>query len=116
VKKTTGLLSIVLSGFVALSGAGCKNKAAPGPPQTLEQGVAQLRAALSAAGPDVQSNLYSGVIRGVRYGQFLEALAALDRIAGNPGLNDGQKKIVNDMAELLKQAVQKQQNAPTPAQ
>jgi hypothetical protein len=116
VKKTTWLLSIVIGGLLALSGAGCNKKGASGPPQTLEQGVAQLRAALVTAGPEVQSNLYSGVARGVRYGQYLEALVALDRIASNPGLNDGQKKIVNDVAELLKQAVQKQQNAPTPAQ
>jgi len=102
VKKTTRALSIVLCALLALSGAGCKkNAAASGSsPQTLQQGVAQLRAALIAAGPEAQSNLYSGVIRSIRYRQYDVALAALDRIAGNPGLNDGQKKLVSDVTEL----------------
>jgi hypothetical protein len=116
VKKTTWLFWIVVGGLMALSGAGCDKKAASAPPQTLEQGMAQLRAALITAGPEVQSNLYSGVARGIRYGQYPEALDALDRIASDPGLNDAQKKLVNDVAELLKQAAQKQQNAPAPAQ
>jgi hypothetical protein len=116
VKKRTWLLWIVMGSLLALSGAGCSKKAVSAPPQTLQQGVAQLRAALLTADPEVQRELYNRVVRGIRYRQYPQALAALDRIASNPSLNDQQKKIVNDVAELLKQAAQKQQNAPAPAQ
>jgi len=118
VKKTTWLLSIVICGLLALGGAGCKKKdtASSGSPQTLQQGMTKLRAALINAAPDVQSNLYSGVDRDIRYGQYPEALAAMDRIASNPGLNEQQKKLVNEVTELLKQAAEKQQGAAAPAQ
>ena len=116
--KTTWTLGIVLGVLLALSGAGCKKKAAAsGPPQTLQQGVAQLRAALVKAGPEVQNNLYGGVgvVRSIRYGQYEVALAALDRIASSANLDDAQKKVVSDVTELVKQVAQKQQGAPAPA-
>jgi len=115
-KKTSWILSMLLGSLLAFSGAGCKKQAASEPPQTLDQGVQQLRAALVAANPEVQSNLYSGVVYGIRYGNFMDALIALDRIGSNPSLNEQQKKTVNQVAELLKKEIQNQQNAPKPAQ
>ena len=114
-KKTTWMLSVLIGSLLAFSGAGCKKNAVPAPPQTIEEGVAQLRAALVTANREVQSNLYSGVAYGIRYGRLTDALGALDQIAANPTLDDRQKKIVSDVRELLKQAIQNQQNAPKPA-
>lgn len=115
-KKTVWLLCIATGVLLAASGAGCAKKPASAPPQTLQQGVAQLRAALRTAGPEVERDLYDHVVRGIHYRHYPEALAALDRIANNPSLSDQQKKLANDVTELLKQAAQKQQNAPAPAQ
>ena len=117
VKRTTWVLPLVIGGLVALGGAGCHKQAAAAPaPKTALEGVVQLRASLMNAGPEVQSNLYNHVARGIRYRQYPEALAALDSIAGSPNLNDGQKKLVDEVTELVKQEAQKQQNAPAPAQ
>lgn len=115
-KNTVWILSVLLGSLLAFSGAGCKDKAASEKPQTVEQGVAQLRAVLATASPEVNSNLYSGVAYGVRYGNFVGALMALDKIASDPSLNERQKKTVNDVIDLLKQAIQNQQNPPQPAQ
>jgi hypothetical protein len=78
--------------------------------------MAQLRSALVNASPEVQSNLYSGVSYGIRYGNYAQALESMDRILADPGLNAQQKKVANDVTDLLKTAAQTQQNAPAPAQ
>jgi len=116
VKNTTWLLSIATCGLLALSSAACNKQPASAPPKTVQEGVAQLQEALIKASPEVQSNLQSHVARGIRYGQYPEALAALDAIAGDPSLNDGQKKLVSQVTELVKQEAQKQQDAPAAAQ
>jgi hypothetical protein len=115
-KRTSWILLALTLGLLALSQAGCKKQTVSESPQTLAEGVAQLRAALSTASPEVQSNLYSGVSYNIRYGYYAEALAALGQITGSPGLSDQQKKMANDVAELLKKAIQDQQNAPKAAQ
>jgi hypothetical protein len=115
VKNTTWLLSVVISIFLAFGSAGCKKNGASGQPKTVEEGLMQLRAALATASPEVQSNLYNGVSNGIRYGNSLEALGALDQIASDPTLNGDQKKLVNNVAELLKQSIQNQQNTAQPA-
>jgi hypothetical protein len=115
-KKTLWILSALLGSWLAFSGAGCNHQAASERPQTLEDGVAQLRKVLVNASPEVQSNLYSGVAYSIRYGNFIGAAGALDQIASNPSLNDQQKKKVNEVVDLLKQAIQNQQNAPKPGQ
>jgi len=81
----------------------------------VEAGSEQLRAALLNASPEVQSNLYNGVAYNIRYGNYENALMSLDRIANGPSLNDRQKKLVNDVIELLKSKIQSQDNAPKPA-
>jgi hypothetical protein len=110
------MLLLLMAGLFAFSGVGCKGKKAVSQqPQTLEDGVEQLRTALASASPDVQSNLYSGVSYSIRYGSYDKALVSLDRIASDPGLNDGQKRLVNDVIELVKARIQNQGNAPKPA-
>ena len=76
----------------------------------------RLRAALSTASPEVQSNLYYGVSHGISYADYTHAALALQQIDGDPSLTAEQKKVVNEVNELLKQAIASQQNAPQPAQ
>ena len=108
-KKATWILSILAAGLVAFSGAGCKKETASRQPTTIQDGMTQLRTALSGANAQVQSNLYNVVVYGIRYGRYMEALVGLDRIASDPSLNDVQKKAVNNAIELVKQAMT---NAP----
>ena len=114
-KKTIWLLSVVTIIFLAFGSEGCKKNGASGQPKTVEEGLMQLRAALVTASPEVQSNLYNGVSYGIRYGNFVDALGALDQIASNPTLTGDQKKLVNNVADLLKQSIQNQPNAAQPA-
>lgn len=114
--RTTWILPILTGGLLALSGLGCGKGGAFRQPQTIEDGVAQARTALATASPAVRSNLYTGVSFSIRYGRYPEALAALDQIAGDPSLNERQKKVVNDLAALIKQAIQNQQTPPRAAQ
>ena len=111
-KKTTWILSILSAGLIALSGVGCKKESASRQPQTLQDGIAQLRTALATANPQVQSNLYNGVVYGVRYGKYMDTLVALDQIASDSSLNDAQKKAVNDMIEMVKKTMNSAPAAP----
>jgi hypothetical protein len=113
-KKTSWIICILTAGLIAFSGVGCKKQAASGQPQTLQDGVAQLRKALVGANAQVQSNLYSGVDYGIRYGKFMDALAAMDQITSDPSLNDAQKKAANNVIQLLQQAITNAPAAPAP--
>jgi hypothetical protein len=109
-KTTTWAVSVLIAGLLALGCAGCKKQAASQQPQTLEQAVTQLGTALLKASPETQSTYRDGVAYNLRYGKNAEALAALDRIAGDPSLKEPQKKAVNDVIEGIKKAM-----AGTPA-
>jgi hypothetical protein len=111
VKNISWLISTVALALLVFSAA-CGKKQAFQQPQTVEEGVTQLRAALVNANANIQSNLYGGVDYGVRYGNYVNAMAALDRIAADASLTEQQKKLVNDVMNLLKQ---KAQGQPAPA-
>lgn len=111
-KKTTWILSVLAAGVVAFSGAGCKKESAARQPQTIQDGVAQLRQVLNTANAQVQSNLYSGVVYAIRYGRYMDALVSLDQIVNDPSLNDTQKKAVSNTIDLVKQAMTQAPAAP----
>ncbi|MBI3850612.1 MAG: hypothetical protein HY298_10135 [Verrucomicrobia bacterium] len=69
-------------------------------------------AEFASAGPDVQGNI-SSLKRFFRYGQFPEALVELDKLSSNSALTESQKKLVNDLIEQTKKAIEK---APPPGQ
>jgi outer membrane murein-binding lipoprotein Lpp len=118
VKKTISvcLFSLVLGSLFVFGGAGCQKKTvAQAEPKTLEQGVADLRAAVASANPQVQSNFFNGVSTGIRYGDYAKASVALQQIASDPSLNDQQKKVVNEVGDLLKQAIEGNQAPGQPA-
>ncbi len=108
-KRAFYLILIVARALLALSIAGC-SRPAEQPPKTLQEGVSQLSAALVKASPDVQRSFYGGVSFCIRYGRYNEALADLERLAGDPRLNQRQKQIANEVMDLLKRTIQNQQN------
>ncbi len=110
-KPTRWVITVLTAALLAFGMAGCKRQASS--PQTLEEGLTQLQASLVKASPEVQNNFYNGVQIGIRYDKYADALAALGRIAADPGLNPEQKKLVADVTALMQA---KMQNAPKPAQ
>jgi hypothetical protein len=107
VKTTIWVFSALAAGVLAVSGLGCKKQASSAQPGTLEDGVAQLRAALVNSSPQVQSNLYNGVVYNIRYEKYVNVLMALDSIASDPSLTDPQKKAVSNLIEQVKPLVVK---------
>lgn len=115
-KRSTWILSILTAVLFAAVAVGCKKQGSSQRPQTLEEGVEQLRAALINANAEVQSNLYSGVSYSIRYGSYEQALMAMDRILNDPSLTEPQKKVANGVLDLLKQRIQNQQSPTNAAQ
>ncbi|MGA2248756.1 MAG: hypothetical protein ABSH48_27695 [Verrucomicrobiota bacterium] len=112
VLRPFSIAAVAIVALLSSGGAGCqKQVSAPQHPATVQDGVAQLKAALATASPVIQSNLTHGVGYNIRYGDYSSALLALQQIGGDPSLNDQQKKAVNDLSDLVKQA----QNAGSPA-
>ena len=115
-KEILRIVLIVLVSASILGGVGChKNSGSAKAPKSMEEGIANLRAALATANPEVQSNLYHGVTFNLRYGDYAKASDALQQMAGNASLNDQQKKAVNDANDLVKQAMATAQNPAPPA-
>jgi len=108
VKGITRILSVLAVVLLAWGAAGCKKQASAQAPKRLEDGVLQLQAALAKASPEAQRSFYNEVDYGIRYDNYPQALAALGRIAADPSLNTHQKKLVNDVAELVKARMQGQ--------
>ena len=100
----------LLAGVLALAGCG-----KPPPPPPVQQGVTidlpKLKEAFAKASPELQSAA-AEVARGVRYGEFPAAMAALEKIANAPGLTEPQKKIVSEVTEQVKQVASKAAAAP----
>jgi len=99
-----------MAGSLACSGVACKKQpSSQQQPQSLESAIQELRATLVKASPEVQSNLYNGVDFNVRYDNYLKAMMFMDRIANDPSLNEQQKKLANNVLDLLKQKIVSQQ-------
>lgn len=106
------LFAVSLIAFV-----GCK-KSEPTPSGAQIAGVTvdtpKLQQAFQGASPEIQSQV-TQVSFGVRYGDYMKSLAALDKLANDPGVTEAQKKVVNEVLEQVKQVMAKQQTQP-PAQ
>lgn len=104
-KLTSSLLGLALAGILASVGAGCKK--APPPPPAAHNGVvidsAKLREALNGANQDIQRGLAKSSF-GIRYGDYVAAMMALDTISADPSLNDAQKKVIAEVMEQVKTA------------
>jgi len=111
-KKTPWILGIARAGLVALAGIGCKKEEAPKTPtySGVQINLPKLREALQNAGQDVQ-NLLAKVNFGIRYGKYVDALMALDKLKDDPSLNDAQKKVVTEVLGEVQEAAKKQEAA-----
>jgi hypothetical protein len=107
-KKAISIFCLGLVALCALIGSGCHKQSAvtSSAPQTLEEGMAQLQAALASASPQARSNFYNGVGMGMRYGDYNKATAALQQIASDPSLKEEQKKLVSTVGDLIKKAAE----------
>lgn len=100
-------MSILAVGLLALGGTGCGKKTSVTNPKTLDEGLSALSATLSTGKtPVAQSNFFALVQRNVRYGKYVEALQALDGVDHDPSLSPDQKKLADQVFELLKAKVQ----------
>ena len=112
VNKNYRRFSLLLISLLAFGSAGCHKKAVAQAPQTLEQGVAELRTALVTASPEVQSNFYHGVSYSIRYGDYASATFAVQQMASDPNLSAQQKQAASAVGDLLKQEMDRQQAKP----
>jgi len=107
---TKCLLMVLLAGSLAF--AGCGKSAKPTVQGTTAAvDMPKFQQAFPSPTPEQQSNI-SKVQQSVRYGLYPDALAALDKLAGDAALSEAQKKAVNDMIEGVKQAIAKLPTAP----
>ena len=108
--------TLVFLACSALALAGC-NRAPKTPPAPQIQGVTvdtpKLQAALSTnQNASVQEQL-TQFLFGLRYGDYVKSLMALDKLSNDPALTDQQKQVVNQVIEQVKQVANQ---APKPAQ
>ena len=90
-----------------LAGCGKKDQTPPAPEYSgVKVDIPKLQQAFSGASQDLQNDV-NDVTSSARYGLYTKSLAALDKLANNPALNEQQKKIVSDVTEQLKQVVAK---------
>ena len=102
---TTRTLSYLISGILlaGLVVVGCGKKEPP--PTANIEGVTvdlpKLQQAFTGAPQDVLVQV-NNVGFGLRYKEYVKALAALDQLANNPNVTDPQKKVVNEVIEQVK--------------
>ena len=102
---------ILLAGALAFAGCGKSNS-----DEQRAQEIPALMAlpkfqhAFPSPTPQQQGD-FSEAYRFVRYSQYPKALAALDKLASDPGLTEPQKKAISDLIEAVKQTMAK---APAP--
>ena len=114
-KTAKYILVVLAAGLLVLTG--CKKQQAPPPPSfggvTID--MPKFNAAFANAGPELQSDV-TMVGFGVRYGDPVKSLMALDKLANNPSLTEDQKKVVATVTEQIKQMAAKREQAAPPAQ
>jgi hypothetical protein len=115
--NTTKVVSAVLAVGFGLAGlsvfTGC-GKSQKQQPVAQIQGVnvdlPKLQAAYATnSAQDIQEQL-TQVSFGMRYGDYMKSLMALDKLVNNPASTEQQKQIVNQVIEQVKQVLNNQQN------
>ena len=116
-KNTTKWMTVVLAAGL-LSFAGC-SKSEKLPTSQEVGGVSvdlpKLQAAFANASPEMLNDV-TQVSFGLRYGDYMKSLAALDKLVNNTGITEAQKKVVNDVIEQVKKVMAAQAPAAAPAQ
>ena len=105
---------ILLAGLLPLAGCGkSKTEAAPTQPDPPVMQLPKLSEAFVSPS-SAQQPLVAEAYRSVRYSQYPQALAALDKLASDPSLTEPQKKAVNDLIQSIKQAMAQAPAPPAP--
>jgi hypothetical protein len=109
-KTRNCLLIILLAGVFALVGCG---KPPKNPAQDVPgmMDLPKFQQAFASGTPDQRGSVDS-VCKSVRYGLFPDALAALDKLAGDSTLTEPQKQAVNNLIQGIKQKLANPPAAP----
>src|SRR5260221_14490543 len=105
-KNASWTASVFTVALLAFGGIGCKKQPPQQATQPLDIGIQNLRVSLAKANSEVQSNFYNGVEFNVRYENSLQAMVFADRIVNDTSLDQKQKKLANDVIEMLKARLQ----------
>ena len=68
--------------------------------------VPKLQQTFATDKPELQAGVTKAAMA-IRYGQYPEALAELEKLAATAGLTDAQKAVVNDVVGQVKQLIAK---------
>ena len=113
-KTTNWVLGMLAVFLFAL--AGCKKTEQPVAPPREFYGVKvnlpKLERDFTNASPEAQAGVVA-IKQAFRYGQFLQAMMELDKLANTPNLTEPQKKLVKELMEQTKQVIAK---VPPPPQ
>jgi len=111
-KTKNWIFSILAAALLAEAGCGQGQKA---PQPTIINGVkvdlAKFQQAFTGVSPELQSSVFK-VPMSIRYGQYAEAVAELEKIAQSASLTEQQKKVGAEVLAQLKQVVSQSQAKP----
>jgi hypothetical protein len=101
----------------ALFAGGCSKSKTPPPPQYNQVTVdlPKLMQTFTGAPPEVQQSV-GMVQRNLRYGDYTKALMSLDELANNTSITEAQKKVVAEVIEQVKKAINQAPAAAPAAQ
>jgi len=114
--KTRHCLFAILA-IGLLAPVGCKKEeqsaGAPAVYSGVKVDVPKLDAEFAGANKEVQ-DWVTMIKRFFRYGQFAQAISALDQLSKTPNLTESQKKLVNTLIEQTQQVISKVPPKPAP--
>ena len=106
------IFSILAAALLAESGCGQRQKALQ---PTIINGVKvdldKYRQAFAGATAELQRNAFK-VPMSIRYGQYAQAVAELEKLCTQPALTEQQKRVTTEVLDQLKQVVTKTQPRP----
>lgn len=105
-KKFIALFAILLLGFSACSKKGPSAVAPPYDINGVKVDIPKLQQAFANSPPELQASA-NEASSFIRYGQYMKTLEALDKLVNAPGIDDNQKKVVNEVIEQMKQVINK---------
>src|SRR5512146_2732366 len=103
------IFSILAAALLAEAGCGQRQKA---PEPTIINGVKVDLAKFQQAFVGVSADLQSSAVKvpmSIRYGQYGEAVAELEKLSANAALTEPQRKVAAEVLEQLKQVVKQSQ-------
>lgn len=107
---TNYLIIVLMAGVLALAGCGKSDRGgASSIPAKLD--FAKFQQAFPSPTPEQLGNIVKAS-DAIRHRQYPDALAALEKLAGDPALTEPQKKAVSDLVQGVTQAMTKATTPP----